>query len=57
MLDDPSMVADTQPTRANIVRISSCLELRGLTEDEQLYQMRNLIGGTPPNGASLCLGE
>ena len=57
MLHDPSIPADTHPTRANTVRTSSYLGLRRWTKDEQLYQMRNIIGGTPPNGASLCLGE
>ena len=57
MLDDPSIPADTHCTRANIVRTSARLERRRLTKDEQFYRVRNIIGGTPPNGASLCLGE
>ena len=57
MLDDPSIPADTHPTRANTVRTSSYLGLRRWTKDEQLYQMRNPIDGTSPKGASLCFGE
>ena len=57
MLDDPSIPADTHPTRANTVRTSSYLGLRRWTKDEQLYQMRNIIGGTPPKSVRLYFGE